>query len=111
MTEAKPNLIIRFRKWMVIAIAIGAMLYLGGAVATDIGRVGDSLENFDWAILIPVCALTLLNYFLRFVKWHYLLRRLVDMPLGKGMELHVRLGDGHLSREGRRAPQTLRFAR
>ena len=54
-----------------------------GAVATDIGRVGDSLENFDWAILVPVCALTLLNT-LRFVKWHYLLRRLgVDMPLGK----------------------------
>ena len=84
MSEPKPNLIVRFRKWMVIAIAIGAMLYLGGAVATDIGRVGDSLENFDWAILVPVCALTFLNYALRFVKWHYLLRRLgVDMPLGK----------------------------
>ena len=69
MSEPKPNLIIRFRKWMVIAIAIGAMMYLGGAVATDIGRVGDSLENFDWFILIPVCALTLLNYALRFVKW------------------------------------------
>ena len=78
---SKPNLIVRFRKWVVIAIAIGALLYLGGAVAVDMDRVGSSLETFDWPILIPVCALTLLNYALRFVKWHYLLMRLgIGMP-------------------------------
>lgn len=78
----KPNLIVRFRKWVVIAIAIGALLYLGGAVMADLDRVGGALENFQWWILLPVCGLTLLNYALRFVKWHYLLRRLnVDMPL------------------------------
>jgi len=81
---SKPNLIVRFRKWVVVAIAIGALLYLGGAVAVDMDRVGDSLENFDWPILVPVCALTLLNYALRFVKWHYLLGRLnVPMPWGE----------------------------
>lgn len=84
MSATKPNLIVRFRKWVVVAIAVGALLYLGGAVAADIGRVGASLEQFDWWILVPVCGLTLLNYALRFVKWHYLLRRLgVEMPLGK----------------------------
>jgi uncharacterized protein (TIRG00374 family) len=78
----KPNLIVRFRKWVVIAIAIGALLYLGGAVMADLDRVGGALESFQWWILLPVCGLTLLNYALRFVKWHYLLRRLnVDMPL------------------------------
>ncbi len=81
---SKPNLIVRFRKWVVVAIAIGALLYLGGAVAVDMDRVGDSLQTFDWPILIPVCALTLLNYALRFLKWHYLLRRLdVPMPWGE----------------------------
>ena len=69
---------------MVVAIAVGALLYLGGAVAADLDRVGDSLEQFQWGVLVPVCALTFLNYGLRFVKWHYLLKRLgVDMPLGE----------------------------
>ena len=79
----KSNLIVRFRKWVVISIAVGALLYLGGAVMADIDRVGGALESFDWWILLPVCGLTLLNYALRFVKWHYLLRLLnVPMPLG-----------------------------
>jgi len=80
----KPNLIVRFRKWMVVSIAIGALLYLGGAVMADLDRVGGALETFQWWLLVPVCGLTLLNYALRFVKWHYLLRRLgVPMPLGE----------------------------
>jgi uncharacterized protein (TIRG00374 family) len=79
----KPNLIVRFRKWVVIAIAIGAALYLGGAVLADLEKVGSALETFDWWLLVPVCGLTFLNYGLRFVKWHYLIRRLgVNMPLG-----------------------------
>lgn len=78
----QPNLIVRFRKWVVVSIAIGALLYLSGSVMADIDRVGDALESFNWWMLFPVCALTLLNYTLRFVKWHYLLHRLnVDMPL------------------------------
>jgi uncharacterized protein (TIRG00374 family) len=78
----KSNLIVRFRKWMVVSIAIGALLYLGGAVMADLDRVGGALEDFQWWILLPVCGLTLLNYGLRFIKWHYLLRRLgVNMPL------------------------------
>jgi len=81
---SKPNLIVRFRKWVVVAIAIGAILYLSGAIAADLGRVGQSLKQFQWSILIPVCGLTFINYGLRFVKWHYLLRRLgVDMPIGE----------------------------
>ena len=67
---------------MVVSIAIGALLYLGGAVMADLDRVGGALEDFQWWILLPVCGLTLLNYGLRFIKWHYLLRRLgVNMPL------------------------------
>jgi uncharacterized protein (TIRG00374 family) len=76
------NLVVRFRKWVIISIAFGAALYLGGAVWVGVDKVGDALVNFQWWILIPVCLLTLLNYSLRFVKWHYLLRKLgVDMPI------------------------------
>ncbi len=76
------NLVVRFRKWVVIAIAFGALLYLGGSIFVGLDEVADALVSFDWWILIPVCLLTLLNYTLRFVKWRYLTRRLgVDMPL------------------------------
>ena len=83
---------------MVISIAIGAFLYLGGAVMADIDRVSGALETFQWWMLIPVCGLTLLNYALRFVKWHYLLRRLnVDMPLRDDAWTR----DGYFARQGR----------
>lgn len=67
---------------MVVSIVLGALLYIGFTVMADLDAVSGALEEFQWWILFPVCGLTLLNYGLRFVKWHYLLRRLgVDMPL------------------------------
>jgi len=76
-----PNLLVRFRKWLVVAIAFGAILYLGGSIYADWDQVSAAVAGFEWWILIPVCALTLLNYFLRFLKWRYLTRRLgVRMP-------------------------------
>jgi uncharacterized protein (TIRG00374 family) len=78
---SQPNLLIRFRKWLVVSIAFGAMLYLGGSVYADWDRVSLAVGNFQWWILLPVCGLTLINYFLRFLKWRYLTRRLgVEMP-------------------------------
>jgi len=77
------NLVVRFRKWVIISIAFGALLYLLGSVWAGLGQVQAALGGFQWWILIPVCLLTLLNYALRFVKWHYLLGKLdVKMPLG-----------------------------
>lgn len=81
---SKPNLLVRFRKWLVIAIAFGAMLYLGGSIYADWDEVTNAVSGFQWWILVPVCALTLLNYALRFAKWRYLTRRLgVRMPLSE----------------------------
>ena len=73
---SQTNLLIRFRKWLVIAIAFGAMLYLGGSIYADWDKVTAAVTEFNWWILIPVCSLTLVNYFLRFLKWRYLTRRL-----------------------------------
>jgi glycosyltransferase 2 family protein len=78
---AQSNLLIRFRKWLVVAIAFGAMLYLGGSVYADWDKVSAAMGSFQWWILLPVCGLTLVNYTLRFLKWRYLTRRLgVRMP-------------------------------
>ena len=77
------NLVTRFRRQALIALACGAALYLAGSLWAGLPAVSVALSRFAWWSLLPVVALTLLNYALRFVKWHYLLGRLgIDMPLG-----------------------------
>jgi len=79
---SSTNLVVRFRKWVVIAIAVGAIVYLGLAIYGDYEKVAAAMASFRWSILVPVCLLTLSNYTIRFAKWRYLTRRLgVDMPL------------------------------
>lgn len=71
----------RFRRWVIGAIAFGAILYLCGSVWAGLDEVRGALASFGWAWAVPVLALTLANYGLRFLKWHYLIRRLgVPMP-------------------------------
>jgi uncharacterized protein (TIRG00374 family) len=80
----KGNLVERFRHWVIAAIAVGALLYLGGSIWAGIDKVAAVISRFEWLYLFPIIGLTLLNYGLRFVKWHYLLGRLgVQMPLGE----------------------------
>jgi glycosyltransferase 2 family protein len=77
-----PDLVRRFRKWAIVAIAGGALLYLAGSVWAGLDEVAESLATFQWKWMVPVLALTLLNYTLRFAKWHYLLGLLdVRMPV------------------------------
>ncbi|MCK6506799.1 flippase-like domain-containing protein [Myxococcota bacterium] len=76
------RLVVRFRRWVVVAIAVGALLFLAGSVWAGIDQVGAALATFHWPWMVPVLLLTLVNYGLRFFKWHYLLGRLgVSMPL------------------------------
>lgn len=76
------RLVQRFQRWFVVAVAFGALIFLGASIWAGIDDVGAALRTFHWPWMIPVLLLTLVNYGLRFVKWHYLLRRLgVDMPL------------------------------
>lgn len=78
---SSSNLITRFRGWALGAIALGALLYLGGSVWAGLPQMRDQLGRFPWLVAVPVLGLTLLNYGLRFAKWHYLLGRLgVNMP-------------------------------
>jgi uncharacterized protein (TIRG00374 family) len=46
------------------------------ALAGDLPRVVDALRRFPLAYLPAILVLTLWNYALRFVKWHFYLRRL-----------------------------------
>ena len=80
------NLVDRFLRWVVAAIAAGALLYVGGSLWAGIDEVGDAMARFSWLYLVPMIGLTLTNYALRFLKWHYFLRLLqVDMPWGEDL--------------------------
>lgn len=67
-----PNL----RRWLLIGLALGALLYLALSLRAGFDEVGSALANFRLGLLLPIFGLSLFNYALRFAKWHYLLRRL-----------------------------------
>ncbi|HWV37945.1 MAG TPA: lysylphosphatidylglycerol synthase domain-containing protein, partial [Vulgatibacter sp.] len=65
-----------FRRWALIGIAAGALLYLGLSLWAGLPAVAGELSRFRLPLLVPIFGLSLLNYALRFAKWEYLLRRL-----------------------------------
>lgn len=60
---------------VVLAVIVASALALFG----DVRSLGAALEQFNWWILAPVVGLTLINYALRWVKWHVYLR-IVGVP-------------------------------
>ncbi|HJN73556.1 MAG TPA: lysylphosphatidylglycerol synthase transmembrane domain-containing protein [Myxococcota bacterium] len=80
----------RFRRWAIWAIAVGAILYVIGSVWAGFSEVSDELVGFTWWIYVPVLLLTLVNYGLRFGKWHYLLLRLgVHVPVAQNLLIYI----------------------
>ncbi len=81
---SEASLIVRFRSWVAWAIAIAAVLYVAGSVWAGFDKVGAALRHYAWPSYAIVLALTLVNYGLRFWKWHYLTHRLgVRLPLNE----------------------------
>lgn len=80
-TEGEPRALASFRKWAAIAVAVSALLYIGYALYKDLPGTAAELAQFDWLLYMGVLVLTLVNYGLRYLKWHYLLGRLgIDIP-------------------------------
>jgi len=74
--SAPPPAMTRFRRWGAIAVAIATLGYLAYAVWKGLSETAAELATFQWPIYVPVLLLTLVNYGLRYFKWHYLLRQL-----------------------------------
>ena len=82
----KQDLFQRFQRWLIAAIAVGALIYLGGSIWAGFSKMKEQFQIFEWVMFVYAIGLTLSNYALRFVKWHYLLGRLnVKMPLIEDM--------------------------
>jgi len=73
------RLSLRILAGFLLAIAV----YVGVSVYADLQALEAHLREFEWWLLGPVLALTLANYSLRFLKWHFLLGRAgVKAPAG-----------------------------
>ncbi|MFZ5476896.1 MAG: lysylphosphatidylglycerol synthase transmembrane domain-containing protein [Myxococcota bacterium] len=77
MSEQKPaDLIRKSRRWLAWGIALAALVYVGASLWLGLEDVGDAFATFAWWTYLPVLGLTLVNYALRFWKWHFLVGRL-----------------------------------
>lgn len=80
-TQSTPVSFARFQRWVVVAIVGCIFLYVGFSIWSGLDEISAELSKFNWWMFIVAILLTLTNYTLRFIKWHYLLGRLdVDMP-------------------------------
>jgi uncharacterized protein (TIRG00374 family) len=67
------------------------LVVLALAMLGDIRKVADHFTDFAWIYAPAVLGLTLVNYLLRFIKWHFFLAQIgiVDLPLRLSARLFV----------------------
>jgi uncharacterized protein (TIRG00374 family) len=69
------------RRKLILSLVLGLLLYVVLALLSDWTDLSAALTAFPWRWLVPVLALTLVNYVGRAVRWHWYLR-LLDVPIG-----------------------------
>lgn len=79
------------RQRLGLGLILGFLVLLGLALFGDIRQVGQVVQHFDWRIYPLALVLTLFNYTLRFVKWHYYLRlvEVSTLPWWQSLRLFV----------------------
>lgn len=58
---------------IVVSLVLALVVILGLAFYADLPQLLDALRNFEWQFFFAALAITLLNYVLRFARWHYYL--------------------------------------
>ncbi len=61
-----------FRR-LVPGLVLGLLVFIGLALLGDLQNVSLAIINFEWKYFLVAIAFTLLNYALRFIKWHFYL--------------------------------------
>ena len=73
----------RLKRNLILALALGAAVYVLLAIVTDFGRVRNALDNFNYALVPVILGLVSLSYVGRFFRWLYYLKVIkVSVPLG-----------------------------
>lgn len=76
---------------LVIGLLFGFLVFVGLILVGDIRQIGEEVRRFPWQVMPIVLALTLWNYLLRFIKWHYFLKKVAvqNLPLLESARLFV----------------------
>jgi uncharacterized protein (TIRG00374 family) len=73
----------RLRRNLVLALALGAAVYMILAIHSYFPKLAAALEYFDYALIPAILGLVALSYVGRFLRWTYYLRVLkVPVPMG-----------------------------
>jgi uncharacterized protein (TIRG00374 family) len=64
------------RKSILTSLIIGLAVVIAISLFSDLRAVGNDLLTFDWALLPLILVGTVINYWLRWLKWDYYLRYL-----------------------------------
>ena len=62
------------RSKIILSFLFGLAVVAALAILGDFNQMVKVLTNFQWALIVPILLLTLANYVLRFLKWHYYLK-------------------------------------
>jgi uncharacterized protein (TIRG00374 family) len=65
----------QLRRRLLAGLILGFIVVLALVLVTDVSQVAGHLAGFNWAWTPIILGATLFNYVLRFIKWHYYLRR------------------------------------
>lgn len=79
------------RRRLLAGLLLGLVVIIALTLAADFRQVGAHLAAFDWSRLPLILGGTLLNYALRFIKWHYFLGRIGvgDLALRQSLRIFV----------------------
>jgi len=83
----KQNILKKMLPWLVI----GLLIMIGLSFFGDIQQVLALARGFSWGALPIMMGFTLINYFLRFVKWHFYLGQIgvKNFPVLQSLRLFV----------------------
>jgi uncharacterized protein (TIRG00374 family) len=74
-----------------LGLALGLAVIIALALAADVRAIAGRLNRFAWEYVPAILGLTLFNYALRFLKWHYYIRLIGarNVPWTESLRLFV----------------------
>ena len=64
---------LKYRRLIVVGIILGLLTFIGITLFSDVSLLVKYAQGFPWWIMLPVLGLRIVNWALRFVKWHFYL--------------------------------------
>ncbi len=80
----------KLERRIVGGVVLGALVYAAIALSTDVRALVSHLTSLPLTIMAAALGLSLLNYAMRFAKWHFFLGRLgMRIPVGSSLNIFL----------------------